>query len=237
MSELTQEQYDELPEFIKSDYTKVGDVYKHAGLLKVKQTANELDGKFRTTAQELQDYKEAEQERINAAKQEAYDKAKAEGNTEEVETRLKQQIADAQRREEETKNEFKERMKKLAAKQKKAIAATLSAKYAKKGGEAAFVRLVSDFLEVDAETDEVTYLDDNGSATSQNSADFEKWINDHVLFQSLIKADIVTSGGGNAKGSNQGRASDKDPKSMTSAERIEFKKRDPVGFKKAFNLT
>ena len=39
-----------------------------------------------------------------------------------------------------------------------------------------------------------------------------------------------------ANGGLGGGAVTKKPSEMTSAERIEFKKRDPAGFKKAFNL-
>lgn len=235
MSELTKQQYEELPEFLQSNYIEDGEGYSHKGMMKVKQTANDLDSKFKTIESELSEYREKEQERIDLAEQKAYEKAKKEGNTEELEIRLNQKIADAERRADESATQFKERMQKLSDKQKRVITAELSAKYAKTGADLAFKRLLSDFIQVDPETDEETYLDDEGRATSLKRAEFERWINNHALFEHLIKADVTTNGGGNVNGSNgTGRASTKNPKDMNSAERKQLKADDPEEFKRLF---
>ncbi|HSH67147.1 MAG TPA: hypothetical protein VLB84_15470, partial [Bacteroidia bacterium] len=52
-------------------------------------------------------------------------------------------------------------------------------------------------------------------------------------FKRLIKADVVTNGGGKANGSNGSNAPRKPLKEMTEAERLEFKQRDPLGFQQA----
>lgn len=236
MSKLTEEQYNELPEFLKNDYVKDGDGYSHAGLLKVKNTANELDKQAKLTAAELEEYREKEAEKIAEAERKAYEKAKAEGNTEEMEIRLNQKIADAEKRATETENQFKERMKKLAEKQKSALAAKLASKYAKKGGTDAYEILVSRYIDIDPETDEVTILDDNGGATSLKLAEFEAGLKNNALLMPLTRADIVTENGGNVNGSNDKGGAHKKPSEMTSQERIEFKQRDPEGFRRAFNL-
>ena len=49
MADLTIEQFEQLPEFLRNDYTEVNGAYKHAGMIKVKQTANDLDAKLKET--------------------------------------------------------------------------------------------------------------------------------------------------------------------------------------------
>jgi len=229
MSKLTEEQYSELPEFLKNDYVKDGDGYSHAGLLKVKGTADDLDKQAKLTAAELAEYKKNEAERISQAELKAYEKAKAEGNTEEIESRLTQKIADAEKRATESENQFKERMKKLAEKQKSALAAELASKYAVKGGSDAYKMLVSRYIEIDPETDEVTFLDDSGRATSLKQADFEVELKKNALLMPLTKADIATDGGGNSNGSNNqgGSASNKKFNEMSGAELVALRKDDP----------
>jgi len=63
----TQEQYDSLPEWMQKDLVKDGDVYKHAGFLKVKKTADTNDEEKRKLAEELNQYKLAEQNRLEEA--------------------------------------------------------------------------------------------------------------------------------------------------------------------------
>lgn len=236
MSELTKEQYEELPDFMKENYVEDGDGFSHKGLLKVKQTANELDSKSKEAQRKLDEMQAEEAAKIKEAEDRAYEKAKAEGNTEEIETRLTQKLEDAERRHQESEKQFQERMKKLADKQREAISAKLASELAVKGGEKAYEMLVSRYIEVDPETDEVTYLDGDGRATSLNSAEFKAELKKKSVLLALTKADISTNGGGNANGSNSGGRATKKPSEMNSQERIEFKQRDPVGFKQAFNL-
>lgn len=234
MSELTTEQYEELPDFAKSQYVKDGEGYSHKGMLKVKQTANDLDNKLKDVNGKLEEFSKTENERIEAAKREAYEKAKAENDIEGVESRWKEKFEDLERRSGETKKQYEERLEKLASKSVNAVATTL-ASIATDIGKAAFIKLVKDRIKVDPETDEVTYLDDEGRATSLDEKAFIDELKKDVMFMPLIKSDIVTDGGGQANGSSGGRATKK-PSEMTSAERIQFKQRDPEGFKQAFNL-
>jgi hypothetical protein len=241
MTDLTKEQFEQLPDFIKSDYIEVDGSYKHGGFVKVKATADALDKDRKQAAidrerieRELQDYRQLEQERIEAAKREAYERAKADGNTDELEKRWSEKLQDAQRRVDETERQFKERMKRLADKQRSALAQELAAKYAVEGAEEAFKRLVKSYIEIDAETDGETFLDESGSATSLNRAGFEGELKSNPLFARLIKAEIATSGGGNAKGSSVGGANKK-PSEYTEHERVQLFRQNPALFNKLFN--
>lgn len=241
MTDLTKEQFEQLPEFIKGDYVEVDGFYKHGGFLKVKSTADTLDKERKQAAiererieHELHEYRKAEKERLEAAQREAYERAKAEGNTDELEKRWQEKLQDAQRRVDETERQFKDRMKRLADKQRAAVAQELAAKYAVEGAEEAFKRLVRSYIEIDPETDSETYLDDNGSATSLNRAGFESELKNNPLFARLIKAEIATSGGGNAKGSSIGSANKK-PSEYTEQERVQLFRQNPALFNKLFN--
>lgn len=229
MSKLTAEQYEQLPDFLKNDYVQDGEGYSHAGMLKVKSTADGLDKQSKATAAELAEYKKQEAERIAEAERKAYEKAMSEGKTEEVEKRLTQKIADAEKRASESEAQFKQRMAKLADKQKKALAAQLAAKYAVKGGEAAYEMLVSRYIEIDPETDEVTFLDDSSRATSLKQADFELELKKNSLLMPLTKADIATENGGNANGSSKpsGSAANLKFEEMSGADLVALLKEDP----------
>jgi len=241
MSDLTKEQYEQLPEFIKADYVEVEGVWRHGGFLKVKGTADQLD-KAAKTAQaereraerELSEYRKMEAERLTEAERKAYEKAKADGNTEELEKRWQEKLLDIQRRADESQKQFKERMSALAKKQKEAIADQIVAKYAVEGGEAAFKRLLLGYIDVDVETDSETFLDDSGSATSLDRTNFEGELKKNPLFARLIKADVATSGGGGANGSTVGGANKK-PEDYSEQERVQLFKTNPVLFKKLFS--
>lgn len=201
-AELTLEQYQDLPEFLKSSYVKDGDGYSHGGFVKVKGTANELDRKAKEREAELESYRSEEQKRLEAARLEAYEKAKSEGHTDEIERQLMEKLADVEKRSNETEKQFRERLQRLADKSKKAIASDLSS-IAIKGGQETFKRLVKDYIQVDPETDQETYLDDDGRATSMNKAEFIESLKKSKIFMPLIQADVATKGGGHANGSQK----------------------------------
>lgn len=231
MSELTVEQYEELPEFLKKNYVQDGEGFSHAGMMKVKSTADNLDKQSKDALRKLEEYQRDEAEKIRIAENKAYEKAKAEGNIEGVESRLTQKLQDAERRNEETEKQFKIRMQKLADKQKSALAAELASKYCVKGGNEAYKMLVSRYIEVDPETDEVTFLDDSGRATSLKQADFETSLKNNVFLQPLTKADISTTGGGKVNGEgNGGRASNLKFNEMSGAQLSALRKEDPQAY-------
>lgn len=233
-AELTAEQYEDLPEFLKASYVKDGDGYSHGGFVKVKGTANELDRKAKEREAELESYRSEEQKRIDAARLEAYEKAKSEGHTDEVERQLMEKIADAERRSTESEKQFKERLARLADKSKSAIASEVST-IAIKGGAAAFKRLVKDYIQVDPETDQETYLDDNGRATSLNRAEFIEELKKNPLFKPLIMAGVATEGGGNVNGSQKAVPSGKKFNELSGSELKSLRELDPSAYDRLKN--
>lgn len=204
MADLTQEQFEQLPDFIKGDYEQDGDVYKHAGFLKVKRTANELDAKLKETSGKLTEYEQKQSERQADAERKALEKLKAEGKVDEI-------LADAERRIGETTKQFNERIDRMANQiktEKRSAVVSDLAEMATDKGRAAFKKLIASRIDVDAETGKVTYLNDDGGASSLDLAGFKAELLKDESLSPLLKGDVVTSGGGMAKGSNgDGRTS------------------------------
>lgn len=74
----------------------------------------------------------------------------------------------------------------------------------------------------------------DGSAVATDTKSFIEWAGKNEHLSALMKP--IDSAGGGANGSTGLGVGHKAPKDMNSQERIEFKQRDPAGFKKAFNL-
>lgn len=230
----TQEQFDSLPEWMQKDLVKDGEVYKHAGLVTVKKTADALNADKQALSDQLAQLKAAEAAKIAEAEQRAYEKAKKDGNVDELEKRLKQQVDDAQRRADETAAQFKDRMAKLAMKEQKALAAQIAAKYAvDEQSQDLLTELLTRQIQVDVETDQVVFLDANGSALSVDRAGFEAELLKTPRYQRLLKADVTTTGGGKANGNNGGSASKK-PEEYTEQERVQLLKTNPTLFHQLF---
>lgn len=229
-----QEQYDSLPDWMQKDLVKDGDVYKHAGLVTVKKTADALNADKQALAEQLAQYKASEAAKIAEAEQRAYEKAKKDGNVDELEKRLKQQVDDAQRRADETAAQFKDRMAKLAMKEQKALAAQIAAKYAvDEQSQDLLTELLTRQIQVDVETDQVVFLDANGSALSVDRAGFEAELLKTARYQRLLKADVTTTGAGKANGNNGGSASKK-PEEYNEQERVQLFKTNPTLFYQLF---
>jgi hypothetical protein len=230
----TQEQYDSLPEWMQKDLVKDGDVYKHAGFLKVKKTADSNDEEKRKIAEELAQYKAAEATRKADAEREGYERALKEGNIEELQKRFAQQINDEKRRSDETATQFKERMAKLAKKERRAIAMQIAAKYAiDQDAQDLLVDELERQIEVDVESDTTVFLDATGSALSVDRAGFEAEFLKTPRYQRLLKADVTTTGGGKTNGNNRDSASKK-PEEYTEQERVALYKQNPTLFNQLF---
>ena len=97
-------------------------------------------------------------------------------------------------------------------------------------------RLIKDRIQVDPETDEVTYLDEQGRATSLDKETFIAELKKDVMFMPLIKSDVVTNGGGNANGSNGGRAPEKRAfNEMSAQDLVSLRKSDPSEYDRLKN--
>lgn len=205
MSALTQEVFDTLPETVQADYVKTDDGYQHGGFVKLKGSLNELDGKYKETESRLSEFEKAQEEKLNQARQEAYEKAVKEGNVEEIEKRYKEQLEDAQKRAGETESQYKNRLDAMANREKSAIATELSS-MALDSLSGAFKKLVSERISIDTDTGKEIYLNADGSASSLDREGFINELRSDPLFRPMIKADVPTHGGGDVNGNTNGSA-------------------------------
>lgn len=233
MSKLTAEQHNELPDFIKGDYVEKDGSFVHAGLAKVKGTANELDAQKNGIQAELDEYKSQEQARIDAAKQEAYDKAIADKDIEGITAQTEEKIEHARKSSFEAGR--KEAQKEFNLQAAKGKADNLALKIA---GEVAVDEYAMDMLkreflsqiDVNPDSGDVTFLDGDGRATTLNKDEFKVEVLKNPRYSRLIKEDSTTSGGGNANGSNGGRAPSKKFSEYSGAELVAIKKQDPAAY-------
>lgn len=209
MNEYTQEQFDQVPEFMQTDYVKDGDVYKHAGVMKMKGTLNDLNGKLESQKGEynqlngrLTEFESSKAADIEAATAKALEKAHKDNDIDAILKIEREKLADEKKRIDETSGAFDLRMKAAADNQKKSIAQSLASELATDKGKKAFNRLIESYISVDPATGLETYLNDDGSASSLDREQFILEVKKNDLFSSLVKADISVDGGGGMNGNN-----------------------------------
>ena len=79
-----------------------------------------------------------------------------------------------------------------------------------------------------------SYTDFNGQEVATDEAGFLEWAGKNDVMRNYLAGSKAQ--GGNAGGNNGHKQGYKNPKDMSSQERLEFKQRDPDGFKKSFQL-
>ena len=213
MADLTAEQFEQLPDFIKSEYTEVEGAYKSIALMTVKKTANDLDAKLKSTQTEYSQTKEQldsfevlKEKQLKEQYEQALADAKA-SNKHDVVLKLEREKLEDERKilmsERESMHELQVNN---AADKKKNIADRLTDK-ATPEGKFAFNLLIQSRISIDPKTQEKTFLNADGSASSiTNEAEFMKTLENDEVFKPLLKATVTTQNGGLANGSNGGRA-------------------------------
>jgi uncharacterized protein YjbJ (UPF0337 family) len=240
MADLTAEQFKEVPEFLQGDYEQVGEVYRHVGEIKaekLKGSLNDLDSKTKAQLGELSDklteFEKGQQEKIEAAKKEALEKAKSSGDVEAIEKRYQEQMADLEKRvAEKTRAEVtKEFTEKTAGEKAKSIAAQIAAEQAVDADSRETLQeILERRVKVDPETGREIYHDDQGGALSLDRAGFiAEVVKKSPRYARLIKSGVVTNSPGGVNGPGNGGAS---PAANEKAESAK-KNRDLNGFLQA----
>lgn len=213
MSDLTKEQFDELPEFIKNDYVEIEGVYKHAGVVKLKQSLNDVDSKYKTQLSEVNEKLNSFELSKKAEIEEATRKALAEAETSKDVERIKkihaEQMADLEKR--------------TAERVRGEVDKEYSLKFAKQIAEKELLSIVAalkpvdedaaDLLKIDlarkqqvTEDGKIIYLNDDGSASTLDSKGFTEQAKKQARYKRLIQADHVVNGGEKMNGSKGGGA-------------------------------
>lgn len=211
MSDLTKEQYEQLPEFVRGDYTEVDGVYKHAGLLKVKKTANELDAKLKERGNELTSlnermntFEQQKQKDIEEATALALANAKTDGDVAKIEEIHEQKMADLEKRvEDRTRKAVKTENDQAKAKE---LASSTSLRVAKAmavdaDAEALLVSAFDKRIVIN-EDSSVTFNNEDGTASSLDEAGFLAEVMESPKYKRLRKGKVTTTDSGRANGNN-----------------------------------
>lgn len=208
MADLTKEVYEALPDLVKADYEQDGEVYRHKAegkSAKLKSSLDALDAKSKGFEQRIREIEAKAEEDRTKAEQAALDKLKKEGKLDEI-------LADYERRAGETKKQYEERIEKLTSGikndvRKVEVLDIASGLKVFDDSRKLFEKLISDRIEVDPETRKVTYLDENGSATSLDKAGFIAELAKDSAFDRMRQADQTRGGVANGNNGSGGGAS------------------------------
>lgn len=208
MAELSQEQFEQLPEFVKGDYEKAGEVYRPVAegkLSALKGSLNDLDSKYKQANSRIEEIERSKAQEIENAKAEALKTARSKGDVETIEKRYQEQMADLEKRNGETMKQFEDRIAKMSgtikAKERSIVVGDI-AKELKVFDDSGklFSKMIQDRIDVDPETGKITFLDENGGATSLDKAGFIAELAKDSAYDRLRQANVAT--GGNANGNN-----------------------------------
>lgn len=217
MADLTKEQFEQLPDFIKNDYQEVEGVYKHAGVLKLKGTLDGLDAKLKARDSEysqlnerLSAFEQTKQAEIEAARTKALEEARTKGDVEAIEKRYQEQMQDLEKR--------------VAEKTRGEVEKEFTVKSAKTHAESQLTEIVASLKPVDddakgalkallslrqqvTEDGKIIYLNSDGSASSLDFKGFIEEAKKDPTYKRLISAETTTIGGGLLTGGIGGSAS------------------------------
>ena len=223
------ESLDKVPEDWRDQFVEVEvdgkKGYQDKDSLALKQLAFNVKEENKAVKGRLSEFEKQQAEKLADAERKALEKLKAEGKTDEI-------VADLERRNGETVKQFQDRIDRLTnsikTEKRAALVADLAADLATDSGSKAFKRLVADRIDIDPETGKVTFLNDDGGASSLDLAGFKAELLKDDSFAPLLKAGIVTKGGGNAQGStgqggaNKPKATRSQFDTMNPAEKMSF---------------
>lgn len=238
MAELTTEQYEQVPDFLKGDYEQVGDTYQHKAEGKaaaLKQSMNSLNDKFNGAQTQINEIEAKRQADIEAAKQQALEEARKSGDWETGEQRYKEMLDDANKRHEAAMAEKQSSFDSLAGTVKASKKEAMLSDFRSKLGvfpESAklFDTVIGQKIDIDPLTGSAVFLGDDGGATSLDAAGFLQTIESDQAFNHIRKADI-SGQGGMAQGSNSAGGAHKSLKDMTVSEQVAFANEHPEEYK------
>lgn len=223
MSDLTKEQYEQLPDFVRDDYTEIDGVYKHAGMMKVKGTLNDLDSRLKSKDSEfnalnerLTQFEQTKAQEIEQARAEALEQAKSKGEVESIEQLYQEQMADLEKRTEQRVRSEVEQEYTLKEVNNKAQIELTELVHGLKPKDDFAKRLIQDHLKnrQKVEDGKIIYLNEDGSASSLDKAGLLKELQESPMFKPLTSYTPPSQGGGNMNGTNGSSAPTGTPKTL-----------------------
>lgn len=203
--ELNEEQFEQLPDFLKTEYKEVDGVYKNAAVMTLKQTNNDLNSRFNELDIKFKGFEEQKAADIEAAKAKALEEAKSSKDIEAIERQYQEQMQDLERRttervKNETLSEFK---KEQASKDAANLAKEISIKLAADDAQDDLNALIGMRVKAD-ESGNIVFLNADGSASTMSKDEFIEDVKSKHKY--LVKATVTTTGAGAANGNLGGSA-------------------------------
>lgn len=237
---LTKEQYESLPDFAQSDYELHGDGYRPKAEGKVdalKGSLNDLDGKFKSTEQRLNEIEQSKAEEIERAKVEALENAKTKGEKADVIARYEEQMEDLKKRAGETNSQYENRIQELegvikTSKKNEVLSSLRSKLEVFEDCHGVFDRIVGSMIDVDPSTGKRVYLGEDGGATSLDDAGFLSQLDKDPAIARLRKASPTGNGGVVTGGNNAGGGASKRFNEYTGAELKDIRAKDPAKYQR-----
>ena len=213
MAELTKEQFDGLPDFIKGDYEADGEKYVPVAEKKVKSLKESLNG----LDTKLKSFEQQQTEAIKRARDEALEEARTKGDVKEIEKRYQEQMADLKQRSfEEGKAQASKEFSMQRAQAEASVAvADIVTKLRPLDGSESMLKLIVQSRQKIGEDGKVYYTNADGGASVLDAAGLMAELQNDAAVKRLIQGQQPTKGGGLANGGSGGGASGK---TMTRAQ-------------------
>ena len=238
---MTTIKLEDIPEPLRADYVErevEGEkVIVNKSSLELESFKSEYENqksKFDEISSKLSSFEEQKKAEVEAARLEALEKAKADGDT----SVFQQQFEDSERRRLEETQSLQEQLQSLkdgiANEKKSAFLSDFVTDISVKGGEQALKALLSSRVKFDDNGNKI-YLDADGSATSLDDEGFKKEVQADITLAPLLQSGIVTQGGGNANGSGGSVATNRKFNEYSSSELVDLKNKNPSSYERLKN--
>jgi len=211
VAELTQEQFDQLPDFVKGDYEKAGEVYipvAEGKMRAMKGTLNDLDSKYKQANSRIEEIERSKAQEIENAKAEALKTARSKGDVEAIEKRYQEQMADLEKRTKQQVESLTERLTKREQESKQDKRARILSELADSLGVhkkafSLFEDKVMKKIDFDIDNNKPIFLDGAGGATSLDIKGFLSELEKDESLDFIREKKLAT--GGLANGNNGGK--------------------------------
>lgn len=235
------EKLEDVPEQYRADYVesefegKKGFQHKQVVAMantmrNAKQEKQQFQSQLTEISEKLNGYEATKKAEIEAARQKALEEARNAGDVKALEERYQQQMEDLRQRvADETRSAtLAEVAKERAAEKASSIRSKIGAELGIDQDAAESIDiLLNGRVQWDSATGKEIYFDAKGSALSVDRVGFIGELKKEGRFKHLIKADIVTNGGGMLNGGGRGSALSKGLNEMTATEEAVFAKQYP----------
>ena len=206
MTELTKEQYEQVPDFLKDGFEQVGDAFVSKDSKKVaslKASLDNLDAKSKSEAQQLNErlaeIEAQEAEKIKAARQAALDEARSKGDVDAIEQRYQEQLSDAVERariEATTEAEKQFTVSRAKDKAKLEVAEMVAAFNPVDDNARELLTLALSSKQQVTDDGKIIYTNDDGSASSLDAKGFLNSVIESDKYSLLKQANPTTRGAG-----------------------------------------